>query len=80
TGPLLASEIDTQLMARSRRYEERRREGALESPFVRLVMPGFFEHWLRHHGKLGGQHKIPASRHDRFIADELSAMACFNAD
>lgn len=80
TGPLLAGQLDTELMGRNDDYATKRKTGALEAPFVRLVMPGFFEHWLRHHGKLGGQHKMPRCRSDREIADELSAMACFNAD
>jgi hypothetical protein len=47
------------------------REGGLDPPFVRLVMPGVFEHWMRYHGKWGGQNKMPRCRSDRLIADEL---------
>ena len=64
----------------NRDYEGKRQRGGLEAPFVRLVMPGFFAHWMRHHGKWGGQHKMPRCRSDRVIADELKAIACFNAD
>jgi hypothetical protein len=46
---------------------------------VRLVMPGFFAHWLKHHQKWDAHHKMPRCRSDRVVADELSAMACFNA-
>ena len=79
TGPLLAGELDTDLIARNPDYAARRRSGALQPPIVRLVMPGFFAHWMRHHHRIGDQHKLPRARNDRAIADELSAMACFNA-
>jgi hypothetical protein len=80
TGPLLAGELDAELTARNPAYETKRKAHSMESPMVRLVMPGFFAHWMEHHGKWGGQHKMPRCRNDRLIADELSAMACFNAD
>lgn len=80
TGPLLAAALDRDLSAVSSDYAAKRKSGGLDAPFVRLVMPGFFAHWLRHHGKWGGQHKMPRCRSDRQIADELTAMACFNAD
>lgn len=79
TGPLLAAELDADLAARNADYAARRRNGLIEPPIVRLVMPGFFAHWMRHHHRIGDQHKLPRSRNDRAIADELSAMACFNA-
>lgn len=79
TGPLLAGELDTDLCTRNPDYAARRGSGALQPPVVRLVMPGFFAHWMRHHHRIGDQHKLPRSRNDRVIADELSAMACFNA-
>lgn len=80
TGPILAGELDRELLSLNASYAGRRKTGALEAPVARLVMPGFFEHWIRHHGKFGGQHRLARSRNDREIADELSAMACFNAD
>jgi hypothetical protein len=79
TGPILAGHLDTDLTSRSESYASKRR-GPIEAPVVRLVMPGFFGHWLDYHKKWGGQKKMPRCRSDRLIADELSAMACFNAD
>lgn len=79
TGPLLAGELDAELVARNPTYAARRRSSIVEAPVVRLVMPGFFAHWMRHHHHIGDQHKLPRSRVDRTLADELSAMACFNA-
>lgn len=78
TGPILAAELDRELLARNDDYAGKRHGGGMDSPVVRLVMPGFFEHWMRYHGKWGGQNKMPRCRSDRQIADELTHVACFN--
>jgi hypothetical protein len=78
TGPQLAAQLDAELRSRNPYYESRRRGVGLEAPVARLVMPGVFEHWMRHHGKWGGLHKMPRCRSDRIIADELMAIARFN--
>ena len=80
TGVPMAAQLDAELAARNEDYEAKRRGGGLEAPVVRLVMPGVFEHWMRHHGKWGGQHKMPRCRSDRVIADGLAQVARFNAD
>ncbi len=80
TGVPMAAQLDAELKARNEDYEAKRRGGGLEAPVVRLVMPGVFEHWMRHHGKWGGQHKMPRCRSDRVIADGLAQVARFNAD
>ncbi len=78
TGPNLADQLDGELRARNPHYELKRRSVLLEAPVVRLVMPGVFEHWMRHHGKWGGSNKMPRCRSDRVIADELMQLARFN--
>ena len=80
TGPILAAGLDTELMTRNDDYAGKRNGGGMEPPIVRLVMPGFFEHWMRYHGKWGGQNKMPRCRSDRQIADELTQVACFNSE
>lgn len=80
TGPILAAELDTELAARNDDYAGKRNGGGMEQPTVRLVMPGFFEHWMRYHGKWGGQNKMPRCRSDRQIANELTQVACFNSE
>jgi hypothetical protein len=80
TGPSLAGKLDAELLGRSKEYAAKRKTAVLEAPVVRLVMPGFFEHWMRHHGKWGGHSKMPRARSDRQIADELSEIACFTED
>jgi hypothetical protein len=80
TGPIIATELDRELKALSPNYTAKRGDGTLDAPFVRLVMPGVFEHWMRHHGKWGGQNKMPRCRGDRLIADELGAALQFAKD
>lgn len=78
TGPTLALQLDAELKVRNADYEVKRRSNNIEAPIARLVMPGVFEHWMRHHGKWGGQNKLPRCRSDRAIADELMQLARFN--
>ena len=79
-GAAMAVELDAELSARNEDYEAKRRGGGLEAPVVRLVMPGVFEHWLRHHDKWGGQNKMPRCRSDRVVADGLARIARFTED
>ncbi|MDB6168712.1 MAG: hypothetical protein JWM88_1576 [Verrucomicrobia bacterium] len=79
-GVTLASELDHDLAARNPSYAARRKADGFETPVVRLVMPGVFEHWMRHQHRWGGQSKMPRCRRDRLIADGLGAIARFNND
>ncbi len=80
TGFAMAPELDAELIARNDDYAAKRKGGGLDAPVVRLVMPGVFEHWMRHNGKWGGQNKMPRCRSDRAVADGLSQVARFNTD
>lgn len=80
TGPLLAAELDVELIRLNDDYEAKRKGGGLEPPLVRLVMPGVFEQWMRQNGKWGGQNKLPRCRSDRQIADQLAKIARFADD
>jgi len=80
TGPLLATELDAELIRLNDDYEAKRKGGGLEPPLVRLVMPGVFEQWMRQNGKWGGQNKLPRCRSDREIADQLAKIARFAND
>jgi hypothetical protein len=80
TGPLLAGEIDRELSHQHEGYGARRRSGSMEPPIVRLVMPGFFSHWLKHHAPALNHSQLPRCRSDRLIADNLMALACFTPD
>ena len=79
-GPQMAAELDTELQRLNDDYAAKRKGGGLEAPFVRLVMPGVFKHWLSYRGKWGGQHKMPRCRSDRLIADELAQITNFAVD
>lgn len=80
TGPVLAGQLDMDLCVRNASYDAKRKAGVIDAPFVRLVMPRFFEHWMRSTGRERGQAKMPRSRNDRAIADELASLACFTPD
>jgi hypothetical protein len=76
----MALALDAELQRTHVEYAARRKSGALESPTVRLVMPGVFEHWLRHQRKWGGQEKLARCRSDRLIADPLAKLTNFARD
>jgi hypothetical protein len=78
-GPLLAERIDASLMSVSSAYAERRRHGSLDSPIVRLVMPGVFEQWFRQNHLDLSSTRIPIGLPDRRIADSLSKLVRFYA-
>jgi hypothetical protein len=80
TGPVMAVELDAELGRLNGEYRAKRSEGTMEAPYVRLVMPGVFAQWMRHHGKWGGQNKMPRCRSDRVIADELGRALQFAKD
>lgn len=80
TGPQMAVELDAELIRQNPEYAVRRKSGIMDAPFVRLVMPGVFEHWLQYHSRWGGEHKMPRCRSDRLVADELAQITNFAAD
>ncbi len=75
---VLGPELDTELVRRNRDYAARRANRGLDSPAVRLVMPGVFEQWAREQHPGGGAGKTPRCRPDRRIADQLAAIARFH--
>jgi hypothetical protein len=80
TGPIIAPELDTELRRLNKDYDAKRAAGIMEAPYVRLVMPGVFAQWMRHHGKWGGQNRMPRCRADRVIADDLGGALQFAKD
>jgi len=77
---ILAPELDAELAHRLPAYALRREQRQLGLPLVRLVMPGLFDTWARHHGKTAGLAKLAACRSDRLIADQLATLAPFHQD
>jgi hypothetical protein len=76
-GPAMAAGLDQGLQKLNAGYQASRRAGSLSAPIVRLVMPGTFAHWLRHHQRHPGFHRVPRARSDRQIADELGQISPF---
>jgi hypothetical protein len=61
----LARDVDQRLQALNDDYRAHRTgDVGMGPPEVRVLRPGTCAAWLRHEGKLGGQHKVP-----RVIAD-----------
>jgi hypothetical protein len=79
TGPVLAAEIDDELVRRNPTYADRRAAGVLESAVVRLVMPGIFAEHARLHPPFGGAAKAARCRNDRIVAEQLAGVARFHA-
>lgn len=67
-----AAMFDAALKNENSDYEAKRQKDiALRSPIVHVAPVGTFAKWLKHHGKLGGQHKVPRLSNDRKIIEEI---------
>ena len=65
-------ELDTALQHINSDYEAKRHKNiALRTPLVRAIPKGTFAEWLRNHGKLGGQHKVPRLSNERKFLEEI---------
>lgn len=80
TGPLFESELDAELRQLNPRYDTLRNQRVLETPLVRLVMPGTFAHWMKFAGVHDAHCKMPRCRGDRIVADEFAQIARFNPE
>ena len=49
------------------------------APAVTVLPSGTFYRWMREHGKLGDQHKVPRATNDRVVADGLRRAAGWGA-
>ena len=64
--------LDKALQTVNSDYEAKRhRDIALRAPQVNILSPGTFAAWMRHKGKLGGQHKVPRLSNDRKLIEEI---------
>lgn len=67
--------LDNQLKANNSDYEAKRYKNiTLAPPIIRVVPQGTFYAWLKHKGKLGGQHKIPRLSNSRDYVDEILSL------
>lgn len=76
TGNALGPELDAELIRRNPDYAARRAGRSLESPIVRLVMPGIFDQWIARERRRA--HQLPRCRPDRLIADQLAGLTQFH--
>ena len=68
-------ELDTALKSINSDYDAKRHKSiALRRPVVRVLPQGTFNNWLRRHGKLGGQHKVPRLSNERLLIEEIMAI------
>jgi hypothetical protein len=71
-----AEAIDSDLAERNLDYREHRAGGfGLDPPQLMLLSPGGFAEWLRRHGRLGAQNKVPRIVADPDLFADLRAFA-----
>jgi hypothetical protein len=67
--------LDTKLQTINSDYEAKRFKDITLQPLeIVQARPNLFNDWLKLHGKLGGQHKIPRLSNSRKTIDELLEM------
>jgi GH3 auxin-responsive promoter len=69
------TELDTALKSINSDYEAKRHKSiALGMPVIHSLKKGIFNEWLRHKGKLGGQHKVPRLSNERKFLEEILSI------
>lgn len=67
--------LDNALKALNSDYEAKRFNNiTLNKPTIHIARQQLFYDWLKHHNKLGGQHKVPRLSNTRHYLDELLLM------
>lgn len=67
--------LDNTLKSVNSDYEAKRHKDiALKAPKLVCLERGSFKNWLRHKGKLGGQHKVPRLSNNRTIIEEILTL------
>ena len=70
-----AAVLDRHLCETNEDYASHRAEGfGLDAPLLRPIPHGSFVAWMKHRGKLGGQHKVPRVINDPALFAELLAF------
>lgn len=73
---LFASLLDEHLKRVNSDYEAKRyKDISLQPPHVTVVREGTFFSWMKEHGKLGGQHKVPRLSKDDAIVRRLIELS-----
>ncbi|TVZ58620.1 GH3 auxin-responsive promoter [Flavobacteriaceae bacterium MAR_2010_105] len=69
--------LDEALKSLNSDYEAKRYNNmTLNKPKIHIARKQLFYDWLKHHNKLGGQHKIPRLSNNREYLDELLKLNC----
>ncbi len=69
---LFSAELDKKLQEINSDYEAKRyKDITLEPPKIQIARKNLFFDWLKKHGKLGGQNKVPRLSNNRDLMDEL---------
>lgn len=69
-------ELDKALKEANSDYEAKRHKNiALRMPILHALKKGSFNNWLKKHGKLGGQHKVPRLSNERKYLEEILQSA-----
>jgi hypothetical protein len=69
---LFARLLDERLQALNSDYEAKRYKNITLQPLeIIMARPGLFNDWLKQHGKLGGQHKVPRLSNSREHIEQL---------
>ena len=64
--------LDQQLQTVNSDYEAKRYKNITLQPLeIVVARPGLFNDWLKQHGKLGGQHKVPRLSNERTHIEQL---------
>ena len=72
---LFASLLDRKLQEINSDYEAKRfKDITLQQLEIVPARPGLFNDWMKQHGKLGGQHKVPRLSNGREHIDQLLAL------
>jgi len=71
-----AAALDAALRRRCEDYDAHRADDyGLAPPVLLPVPPGTFYQWMKRHGKLGGQHKVPRVARSEEMFDELMEIS-----
>lgn len=69
--------LDTKLKEINSDYDAKRAFNfVMREPVVKKLPQGTFYGWMKHHGKLGGQHKVPRLSNDRKLLEDIYRFSC----
>ena len=72
---LFKERLDQRLREVNSDYDAKRTNNlSLNVPVIHKAAPGCFDRWLKHKGKLGGQHKVPRLSNNRIIFEYIRSL------